>query len=230
MNVSQAYSATVAPHRHLPRLTAAAYQRNAIIHWSMTLHDRATGWLDPLFHARFREVLLHTLVRHDLFCPAYCLMPDHLHLLWMGVAPTSDQLPAARFFRRELNALLAPRKLQNQGFDHALREQDRERGAFQKIVFYILANPVRSGLATTAAEYPFSGALIPGYPALDVTKETYWDLFWRLYDAALKRSDWRDEATVGRTLTSAATESAVPHVAELVRARHTKTETESRTT
>ena len=213
MNVSQAYPATAASHRHLPRLTAAAYQRNAIIHWSMTLHNRETGWLAPLFHATFRELLLHTLVRHDLFCPAYCLMPDHLHLLWMGTSPASDQRQAAKFFRTQMDRLLAPRKLQRQAHDHVLREQDRQRGAFQKIAFYILENPVRAGLVAAASAYPFSGVLIPGYPDLDVFSAEHWDLFWRLYDAALKRSDWRDGALAGRTLTSAATGEAATDAA-----------------
>ena len=141
MNVSQAYPATATPHRRLPRLAAAAYQRNVSVHWSMSIHNRATGWLDPLSHARFREVLLHTLVRHDLFCPVYCLMPDHLHLLWMGTSPSSDQRLAAKFFRTHMDRLLAPRKLQRQAHDHVLREQEREHGAFQKIVFYVQRTP-----------------------------------------------------------------------------------------
>ena len=177
-------------HNHLPRLTAEAYQRFAMVHWSMTLHDRSTGWLDKLLHARFREILLHTLVRYEMFCPAYCLMPDHLHLLWMGVSVSSDQRNAARFFRSQLDRLLAPRKLQREGYDHVLREQDRRRGAFEKIVFYILENPVRASLTQASSAYPFSGVLIPGYPDLDVTSEGYWDLFWQLHEAALKKAGW----------------------------------------
>ena len=179
-------------HSHLPRLTPEAYRRNAIVHWSLTISDRSQGWLDELFHTRFREVLLHTLIRHELFCPAYCLMPDHLHVLWMGIATTSDQRKAVRFFRSQIDRLLAPRQLQREGYDHVLRQQDRHRGAFEKIVFYILENPVRAGLAPTASAYSFSGVLIPGYPDLDIAHAGYWDLFWRLYEAALAKSGWRN--------------------------------------
>jgi len=154
------------------------------------MQDRSTGWLDKLLHARFREVLLHTLVRYELFCPAYCLMPDHLHMLWMGVSASCDQLKASRFFRRQLNQLLAPHKLQTEGHDHVLREPDRERGAFEKIVHYIFENPVRANLATEFSAYPFSGALIPGFPDLDVTVAGYWDLFWQVHEAALKKAGW----------------------------------------
>ncbi len=46
------------------------------------------------FHAAFRELVLHAAALEDLFCPAYCLMLDHLHLIWMGMRRESDQLNA----------------------------------------------------------------------------------------------------------------------------------------
>jgi putative transposase len=73
----------------------------------MTIEGRRTGWLTHMFHAQFRELLLHALARYQLACPAYCLMPDHLHLLWLGLAPSSDQRLAAQFFRQHMNRLLA---------------------------------------------------------------------------------------------------------------------------
>ena len=69
-----------------------------MVHWVMTVDRRATGWLDALRHAQFREALLHTMVRYDLLCPTYCLMPDHAHFIWMGIAPKTDQRGAATFF------------------------------------------------------------------------------------------------------------------------------------
>ena len=95
----------------LKRLPRPYYQGRAWVHWSMTIENRAKGWLDPLHHARLREAMLHTLTRYRLACPVYCLMPDHGHFLWGGLAEGSDQIPAAKFFRQEWNRLLgeAPR-------------------------------------------------------------------------------------------------------------------------
>jgi hypothetical protein len=42
-------------HRNLPRLSADFYRGQAYVHWTMTIQERATGWLDPAFHFRFRE-------------------------------------------------------------------------------------------------------------------------------------------------------------------------------
>ena len=74
--------------RHLPRLAPEFYRGFAVVHWTITLERRATGWLDDLFHLHFRELLLHAAARQGLLCPAYVLMPDHIHLLWMGLRTT----------------------------------------------------------------------------------------------------------------------------------------------
>ena len=54
--------------------------------WNMPLDKRATGGLDAASHFNFRELLLHAAAREMLVCPVYCLMPDHLHLVWIGSA------------------------------------------------------------------------------------------------------------------------------------------------
>src|SRR5437762_1625007 len=87
---------------HLPRLPRPYYQAFAVVHWTITVEDRATGWLDAPFHTCFRELLLHAAAREALFCPAYVLMSDHLHLVWMGLKLASDQINAMRFLRKHL--------------------------------------------------------------------------------------------------------------------------------
>jgi putative transposase len=175
------------PHRHLPRLAPDFYRGFAVVPWVMTIDRREAGWLDPLCHARFREALLHTTVRYELLCPAYCVMPDHAHFVWMGVAPTTDQRRAAAFFRRNVNHLLAPRKWQREAYDSVLREEQRKRGAFQAVCHYVLENPVRAGLAATANDYAFSGAILAGFPDLESRREDFWDVFWQVYNAKVER-------------------------------------------
>ncbi|MCU0784793.1 MAG: hypothetical protein MUF81_12280 [Verrucomicrobia bacterium] len=91
---------------NLPRLLAHHYQGHAVVFWTFTLEARARGWLTPAFHAAFRETLLHAAARQSLMCPAYCLMPDHLHFVWMGLRRGSDQLKGVRFLRRHLAPVL----------------------------------------------------------------------------------------------------------------------------
>ena len=109
----------------LPRLEKHHYQGHAVIFWTNTLDERARGWLTPAFHATFRELMLHAAAREHLFCPAYCLMPDHLHLLWMGLRRESDQLNAMKFLRTHLEpALGGGREWQHQPYDYVLREEE----------------------------------------------------------------------------------------------------------
>jgi len=76
---------------YLPRLPREYYQADAVVHWTLPISHRQQGWLTDPFHAAFRELMLHTADREGLLCPAYCLMPDHLHLIWMGLRRDSDQ-------------------------------------------------------------------------------------------------------------------------------------------
>lgn len=167
-------------HRRLRRLPAGHYLGRAYVHWSLTTEDRRKGWLSPGFHLHFREVLLHTLVRHDLACPIYCAMPDHLHLVWVGRSEKAHQLKGVRFFRRWL-PVRSPEAFafQRQAYDAVLREEDRERDAFAAVVAYVADNPVRQQLVHDRAEYPFSGSLLPGFPDLDWRTPCFWEVFWK---------------------------------------------------
>jgi putative transposase len=172
----------------LPRLPREYYQGDAVVHWTLTIFDRATGWLSDLFHSNFRELMLHAAVREGLFCPVYCLMPDHIHLLWMGLRLDSDQRNGMAFLRTHLKPLLTPAKFQPQSHDHVLRAEDRRKNAFARGCRYILENPVRAGLAERVGDWKFMGAVVPGCPKLELTANDYWKKFWKFY-AAEKRPD-----------------------------------------
>ncbi len=167
-------------HRILPRLEPEAYRGLTAVHWTFCLENRATGWLNGEFHSRFREVLIHAGVRYDCVVPVYTLMPDHLHILLWGIRPEADLALASSFLRKHTASALLPAKYQKQAYDHVLPEEDRQRGAFEGICFYLMENPVRAKLCQQASAYPYTGAMIPGYPHLSIHAKGYWDLFWRL--------------------------------------------------
>src|SRR6185436_4044230 len=138
-------------------------------------------WLSDGFHLRFRELMLHTAIRENLYCPSYCLMPDHLHLVWMGLKLETDQLNGMRFLRTYLGPALAPARFQPQAHDRVLRAEQRRKNAFAGACRYILENPVTAGLVERADEWKFSGAIVPGYPTLQPMQPDYWPKFWKLY-------------------------------------------------
>ncbi len=145
---------------------------------------RGTNWLNDLFHSRFREIMLHAAAREGFFCPTYCLMTDHIHFIWMGLRLDSDQQNGIKFLRERLGPALLPHRWQHQPHDHVLREEERKRGAFAKVCFYLIDNAREAGLVKHPSEWPFAGAVMPGYPAVHPLEDKFWPLFWKVYLAA----------------------------------------------
>ena len=166
---------------HLPRLPREYYQADAVVHWTLTTFDRKEGWLTPALHVQFRELMYHAAARAGLVCPIYCLMPDHLHLVWMGLRLDSDQINGMAFLRTYLEPALQPAQFQSQAQDHVLREEERKRNAFAQVCFYLAANPVRAGLMNETGVWPYTGCIVPGYPKLNPAQEDFWPKFWKIY-------------------------------------------------
>jgi hypothetical protein len=174
---------------HLPRLAPEFYRGRALVHWTLTLKDRAVGWLTPDFHQAWLLALLHTSARYELVSPAYVLMPDHIHLLCAGLNQhRSDQRVAIEFLRKVLRPHIAPVTWQGQPYDHVLRDHERQRGALSGIAQYLFENPLRAGLVTRWQDYPRLGCCVPGYPEFDVRAADYWDRFWRCYNLLVTKN------------------------------------------
>ena len=175
--------------RQPPRLAGDCSRVPAVVQWTLTVDGRATGWLTRRFHEAWRYALLHTGARHRLLCPAYVLMPDRAHLLWIGLeAHGSDQRVAMGFLRRVVAPRLAPTRWQPRARDRVLREGQRSGGGLARVATSIFDHPVRAGLVENRADYPFRGCCVPGYPNLDVADDDYWDQFWRIHRSLVDRS------------------------------------------
>ena len=89
---------------------------------------------------------------------AYCLMPDHVHLLVEGLADTSDLRRFAKLAKQRSGARYAiavGKPLWQEGFyDHVLRGDEDVR----TVARYIIENPVRAGLVSTPFDYPYLGS------------------------------------------------------------------------
>ena len=131
----------------------------------------------------FRVLALHTAAREGLLCPTYCLMPDHIHLIWMGLRLDTDQLNGMAFFRTHLEPELSTAKFQHQAQEHALKENERRHDAFARACHYILENPLQAGLVAYPNEWPHSGAVVPGYPTLHPLQDGFWKKLRKIYKA-----------------------------------------------
>ena len=176
--------------QRLSRLVPQYYQGDAWAHWTLTIAGRRRGWLDARFLYKFRELLTHACFRSQVACPIYTLMPDHIHLLWCGLAMAADQRVAMKRFRADTNETLKRIgfEFQLQPYDHVLRDEELERDAIENVVEYIARNPERKELVPIDqfASYPYTGCLLPGFPQIRLFEPTSWDTVWRTL-AFLKR-------------------------------------------
>ena len=166
----------------LPRLPAECYRGNAYVFWTYTTEGRKKIPLCVHLHLKFREIMLHACLRYQLAVPVYCIMPDHIHFFWIGLNKGSDQLKASPFLRKYFAPSVLPARWQRQAHDHVVREHERTSGCYADTVNYILMNPIRAGLVQRWKDYPYLGAMLPGYPDLDRRNDHFNELFWRLVE------------------------------------------------
>jgi len=171
----------IRPNR-LKRLPVEFYRGSAWAHWTLGVENRRTGWLDARLLYRFRELLTHTAFRYQIACPIYCLMPDHVHLLWAGLAEGTNQLFAMKHFRKSMNDTLRRIgvEFQRQAYDHVLQDSECERRAIEEVAEYIARNPERKNLVgiDAFAKYPYTGCLLPGAPQLKLFQSQGWSEVW----------------------------------------------------
>jgi len=127
-----------------------------IYHVTARGNARQTLFIDDVDRERFLLVLAEGVTTHHLLCHAYCLMPNHYHLL--------VETPDANLSRamRHLNGLFAQyfnRRHQRPG--HVLQgrfhAQVVDGDAYLRAVCrYIVLNPVRAGLAAHPREWRWS--------------------------------------------------------------------------
>lgn len=119
----------------------------------------------------FLNILRVNAATHQFAVHAYCLMPDHVHLLAEGLQPQSDLIQFMRAIKiktstpveRKMGEALRQKKF----YDHILRSNDSPNA----VAWYIWMNPVRANLCQLPEQYPFLGSftgkwLQPSQPAM----------------------------------------------------------------
>ncbi|HKW62918.1 MAG TPA: transposase [Candidatus Acidoferrum sp.] len=100
-----------------------------------------------------------TSIAHAIAVHAYCIMPDHVHLLLQRRDPLSDVLKFLKLLKQrtgyEYKQETGRGLWQKKSYDRILREGDSP----DAVAWYIWMNPVRRGFCNKPGEYVFSGSL-----------------------------------------------------------------------
>ena len=96
--------------------------------------------------------------REEFAILAFCVMPDHSHLLVEGATDRSDLRRFVKSAKQQSGAAYALRRaepLWQEGYYERVLRRDED---VRDIARYILWNPVRAGLVRTPVEYPYIGS------------------------------------------------------------------------
>jgi REP element-mobilizing transposase RayT len=148
------------PQRKRPRLAAVNYANsNEICSVTIAVRGRQPVFTDAAIASDTVDLIRSLAAAHGVRIFAYCVMPDHVHL----VMSPSERCSVIMFVGQFKSLVIRSSwrygvvgSFWQQGFwDHFLRAEEELRGA----VDYVLANPVRAGLVDDGHLYPFSGSL-----------------------------------------------------------------------
>ena len=178
-------STTTALKRKNIRLAAENYRGRRLYFVTLCFHNRRRFGTNP----RVARWIIARLRKHaatcEFFVHAYCVMPDHMHVLAGGAAETSNLVEFVEAFKQDTAvefARKAHRRLwQFKYYDHILRGSD----SADRVAWYIWLNPLRKGLCRAPTDYPFLGSFTElGARVLKGSTAAEWTPPWK--PAALK--------------------------------------------
>jgi putative transposase len=123
--------------------------------WDAQLDQVNLGpqWLADPSVAKMMCEALHYRAGKEYTLEAYCVMPNHIHLVCAPLSDNAGPFPISKIMHslkgytaRQANLLLGRQGdfWQHESYDHVIRDA----AEFERIVNYVLENPVRAGLET----------------------------------------------------------------------------------
>ncbi len=149
------------PQRRRIRLAPAVYAEiGEICSITIAVKGRTPVFASPALADAAIDVLRHHAAATGVPVYAWCVMPDHVHLI-LGASPSCDIVTFVGQFKNlaQCEAWRLGVKgafWQTSFWDHFLRGDER----LEHAVEYVLNNPVRSGLVERWCDYRFSGSIV----------------------------------------------------------------------
>jgi putative transposase len=145
-------------HRKDTRLPPENYIGSAIYFVTICSAMRRAYLAEREVAERILTVLRECAAKQSFLLHAWCVMPDHFHVLAEGTESGSDLREFVRVFKLrtafEFRQSHHKRLWEMSYYDHILRSAD----AVEDAACYIWWNPVRKQLCLLPHEFPFSGS------------------------------------------------------------------------
>ncbi len=145
-------------NRRIARLAPGNYLGCQTYFITICCDHRVPHLLAKTTAQRVLHLLLECAASHSFRLHAFCLMPDHLHVLAAGAHSRCDLSEFIRLFKQrtafEFRKSHRRRLWEMSYHDHVLRPAD----SIEDVACYIWGNPVRKRLCTHPHEFPYSGS------------------------------------------------------------------------
>jgi len=145
-------------HRRVPRLSPQNYFGRQTYFITICCDHRVPYFRELVTAQNTVAQLLQCAAKHSFLLHAFCLMPDHVHILAEGTHDRSGLREFVRLFKQRTAFQFRKsngRTLWEMSYyDHILRQSDQ----MEEVACYIWCNPVRQKLCNDPSEFPFSGS------------------------------------------------------------------------
>ncbi len=143
---------------------AYLYERRAFGRWDAALDAVTTGpcWLTEAHIAPIIVEALHYRDRREYDLLAFCVMSNHVHLVCTPLQKEDGSYYALyrimqslkRHTARQSNLVLQRQGAfwQDESYDHVARDA----GELQRIIRYVINNPVKAGLVSNWQDWPWT--------------------------------------------------------------------------
>jgi putative transposase len=146
------------PARKPNRLDASRYFGRNIYFLTFCCEHRRHVFDDPRLASSIVTTLKTVADSATFRVHAYCVMPDHLHLILEGARDDSDLDRFAKTFKQTTSfhykRQSGEQLWQKSFYDHILRASD----SLDAVLWYVWMNPVRAKLCTDPHSYAHSGS------------------------------------------------------------------------
>jgi putative transposase len=141
------------------RLPGDCYKGRISVSFTLCIKNRLPLFANADIVSTFVEILEEVAAKYSCVIPAYCFMPDHVHLIVSGNEDDADNLKFLTAFKQKTGFWMSRNHIearwQKDFFDHVIRKDEN----LSALIAYILDNPVRKGLVADWRDYPFKGSI-----------------------------------------------------------------------
>ena len=155
------------------RLSRDEYVGKRIYFLTICVEQRRSIFLDSVRATTAIDELRKVADRMKVLVHAFCVMPDHVHLLVEGKTAHADTVKFVGQWKQSTGYVfrheLPTRFWQRRFYDHVLRKAEDS----EAVAWYIWMNPVRKGMVAKPQAYPFSGSFTVEWPRGVSVDETW---------------------------------------------------------